>query len=290
MTKLVAEISNLVKTYNMPMSKRCVNAVQDVSFRIEAGEVFGLLGPNGSGKTTTMKVMLGLLFPTAGSVSVMGESPRSVKAKERIGYLPEESYLYRFLNATETLEFYGKLFGIPRKERRRRADMLLERVGLTDAKHRPLSDYSKGMARRIGLAQSLINDPDFILLDEPTSGMDPLGRIEMKTIIRELRDEGKSVLLCSHLLAEVEDVCDRVCILYNGKILKEGAVSELLEDTTSRQLNFDTLSNEDSAALLSFLKERGIDKSVIHSKTDRLEDLFLHVIEEANKAHKESAQ
>ena len=196
-----------------------VVAVDHLDLDIHQNEVFGLLGPNGSGKTTTIKMLLGLLYPTRGRIRVLGKPPTDVSVKSRIGYLPEESYLYRFLDARETLDYYGRLFQIPRAERRRRVEQLLEMVGLTREARRRVGEYSKGMARRIGLAQALINDPDLLILDEPTSGLDPIGTKEIKDLIQFLnREKRKTILLCSHLLADVEDVCQRVTILYGGKV------------------------------------------------------------------------
>ena len=182
----VIEIRNLSKVYRDFWGRKKVQAVKSLSLDVKPGEVFGLLGPNGSGKTTTIKMLLGLLFPTSGSISILGKKASDVSKNERIGYLPEESYLYRFLNADETLDFYGRLFDIPAKERIERADRLIKMVGLENARRRQLKEYSKGMTRRIGLAQALINDPELVLLDEPTSGLDPIGTREMKDLILKL--------------------------------------------------------------------------------------------------------
>ncbi|MEM8782558.1 MAG: ABC transporter ATP-binding protein, partial [Planctomycetota bacterium] len=201
-----------------------VRAVDAIDLDVRRGEVFGLLGPNGSGKSTTIKMILGLLHPTSGRIAVLGKVPRDVSIKEHIGYLPEESYLYKFLNARETLEYYGKLFHQNRRKRQRRIDMLLEMVGLDQVQRRPIGEYSKGMQRRIGLAQALINDPKLLVLDEPTTGMDPIGTKQIKDLIVRLKDAGKTVLLCSHLLADVEDVTDRCAIMFGGKVRRAGAV------------------------------------------------------------------
>lgn len=199
-----------------------------LDLEIRRGEIFGLLGPNGSGKTTTTKLVLGLLFPTSGEALVFGRDATEVTKNERIGYLPEESYLYRFLNAEETLDFYGRLFNMPAQLRRQRTADLIDMVGLTWAKRRQLREYSKGMTRRIGLAQALINDPELIILDEPTTGLDPIGTREMKDLIIRLKEQGKTVLMCSHLLADVQDVCDRIGILYQGEMKELGRVDTLL--------------------------------------------------------------
>src|SRR5678815_4676270 len=221
---------SLTKVYRDFWGRDKVRALDDLNLTIERGEVFGLLGPNGSGKSTTIKLLLGLIFPTAGSASVLGYPAGSTQVNEKVGFLPEESYLYRFLNGEETLKFYGRLFKIPRKELNRRVPELLDTVGL-DAKSRKrkLREYSKGMARRIGLAQALINNPELILLDEPTTGLDPIGTREMKDLILSLKAQGKTVLLCSHLLADVQDVCDRITILFRGKKMVEDEVRELVQ-------------------------------------------------------------
>src|SRR5438105_2676040 len=227
---LVVETRNLTKVYRDFWGRRKKVALNALDLKINKGEIFGLLGPNGSGKTTTIKLLLGLLFPTGGDAFVFGEPAAKVEKDERIGYLPEESYLYRFLNAEETLDFYGRLFDITPEVRRKRAAELIEMVGLGADKKRILKEYSKGMRQRIGLAQALINDPELVILDEPTSGLDPLGTRWMKDLILDLRGKGKTVLMCSHRLDDVQDVCDRIAILYNGELQTLGEVHKLLEE------------------------------------------------------------
>src|ERR1700729_3243622 len=229
-SNLVVETRSLTKVYRDFWGRRKKTALNALSLEIRRGEIFGLLGPNGSGKTTTIKLLLGLLFPTDGEAFLFGLPAADVRKNERIGYLPEESYLYRFLNAEETLDFYGRLFKMPAKQRRERADSLIKMVGLEGARRRQLKEYSKGMTRRIGLAQALINDPDLVLLDEPTSGLDPIGTREMKDLILRLKQEGKTVVMCSHQLADVQDVCDRIAILYAGELKVSGKVDELLQE------------------------------------------------------------
>jgi len=197
--EVVIQTQELTKVYSGLM-KPSVLAVDHLNLEVGRGEVFGLLGPNGSGKTTTTKLLLGLIFPTNGSATVLGEPAGSIRAKTKIGFLPEESYLYRFLNAEETLDFYGRIFGLPRAVRKRRTDELIELVGLQHARKRSLRGYSKGMSRRIGLAQALVNDPELVFMDEPTSGLDPIGRKEVKQLIVRLKEQGKTVMLCTHLL------------------------------------------------------------------------------------------
>ncbi|MGL4463659.1 MAG: ABC transporter ATP-binding protein, partial [Planctomycetia bacterium] len=225
---VVVDIRNLTKVYRDFWGRKKVDALKSLTLTVNKGEVFGLLGPNGSGKTTTMKLLLGLLFPTGGEALVLGKPATDVRKNERIGYLPEESYLYQFLSGEETLDFYGRLFNISRQTRRKRIDELIELVGLKHARRRTLKEYSKGMSRRIGLAQALINDPELILLDEPTSGFDPIGSRDMKNLIRGLKEKGKTIIMCSHLLADVQDVCDRIAILHQGELKELGNVSDLL--------------------------------------------------------------
>src|SRR5438876_7854931 len=228
--EVIVETRRLTKVYRDFWGRQKKRALNALDLQIHRGEIFGLLGPNGSGKTTTIKLLLGLLFPTDGDAFVFGEPAAQVKKNERIGYLPEESYLYRFLNAEETLDFYGRLFNMSSQHRRKRAEELIDTVGLKNDKKRQLKEYSKGMRQRIGLAQALINDPELVILDEPTSGLDPLGTRWMKDLILELRKRGKTVLLCSHRLDDVQDVCDRIAILYEGELQELGEVAALLQD------------------------------------------------------------
>jgi len=268
----------LSKTFFTGWSRKRVEAVVDLDLQVVPGEVFGLLGPNGSGKTTTTKMLLGLLRPSRGKAWVLDRPADDVGIKHRIGYLPEESYLYRFLDAEETLDFYGQLFGLPRKERRRRASELIEMVGLEYARKRPLKEYSKGMARRIGLAQALVNDPDFVILDEPTSGLDPIGTKEIKDLITSLRDQGKTVLLCSHLLADVRDVCNRIAILHLGRLKVVGEVTKLLEVSEITQITAKSVNQQTQESARRILTEGGADVLTIEHPTTTLEDLFLKTI------------
>ncbi|MDA0833387.1 MAG: ABC transporter ATP-binding protein [Planctomycetota bacterium] len=277
----VIEIKNLSKIYRDFWGRPKVQALKSLSLDVHKGEVFGLLGPNGSGKTTTMKLLLGLLFPSSGEISVLGKPAVDVDKNEKIGYLPEESYLYRFLNADETLDFYGRLFNMSKAQRVERSNQLIESVGLQHARRRQLKEYSKGMTRRIGLAQALINNPDLVLLDEPTSGLDPLGTKDMKDLILKLKDEGKTVVMCSHLLADVEDVCDRIAILYQGELKTLGRVDQLLESHEETNIRTSQLSPEaikDVEAALA--KHNASVKRVDHPRTT-LEELFLKTVEES---------
>jgi ABC-2 type transport system ATP-binding protein len=280
-TDIAVRTVGLTKTFRDFWMREKVTAVRDLDLAIQTREVYGLLGPNGSGKSTTIKMILGLMFPSKGQVSVFGRGPRDVAGKARIGFLPEESYLYPFLDAYETLDYYGRLFHQPRAQRRGRIDMLLEMVGLTSVAYRRVGEYSKGMQRRIGLAQALINDPDLLILDEPTSGMDPIGTRQFKDIIRTLASRGKTVVLSSHILADVEDVCDRVCILYGGRKRALGSVNELLADPGTMQLTTDELDEQTLDKVRAVLVDAGKSVRGVSMSRARLEDLFLRIVREA---------
>jgi ABC-2 type transport system ATP-binding protein len=229
----VLEIQGLrVEFPNRDLGKRneVKVAVDGLNLRVNPGEVFGFLGPNGAGKTTTMNVLLGFVKATAGSASIFGVDVNRPIARQRIGYLPELTYYYKFLNAEELLRFYARIFRIPRRERDQRIGAVLKLVDLEEARKRLIKTYSKGMQQRVGLAQALINDPDLLILDEPTSGLDPLGRMKVREIIQRLKEQGKTVFFSSHELGEVETVCDRVAILHEGKLRKEGSVSALVSE------------------------------------------------------------
>jgi ABC-2 type transport system ATP-binding protein len=283
---VVVETRKLTKIYRDFWGRRKKVALQALNLQIYRGEIFGLLGPNGSGKTTTIKLLLGLLFPNEGDAYVFGEPSANVRKNERIGYLPEESYLYRFLNAEETLDFYGRLFNMTPERRRSRAQELIEMVGLKADRKRVLKEYSKGMRQRIGLAQALINDPDLVILDEPTSGLDPLGTRWMKDLILELRKQGKTVLMCSHRLDDVQDVCDRIAILYDGELQELGEVSRLLQvaNRVEVQASGLQLSDELRRDLEEVIRRHGGKLELFAHPTTTLEDLFLRIVEES-KAH-----
>lgn len=226
-------------------------AVRDLNLRVAAGQVFGFLGPNGAGKTTTMNVLLGFVPPTAGSASLFGVDVRKPIARQRIGYLPELTYYYKFLTAEELLRFYGKIFGLTRSETDKRIETLLKLVELESASKRPIKTYSKGMQQRVGLAQALINNPDLLILDEPTSGLDPLGRMKVREIIQRLKNEGKTVFFSSHELGEAETVCDRVAIIHQGELKMEGSVSDLTAkyQTNLEQIFLDIIGYQSEAPL-----------------------------------------
>lgn len=286
----VVQSVGLTKIFRDLWYRPRVVAVDRLNFDIQPHEVFGLLGPNGSGKSTTIKIMLGLLYPTHGRMSVLGRPPTDVAVKSRIGYLPEESYLYRFLNARETLDYYGRLFQIPRRDRQRRVEQLLEMVGLTHEARRRVGEYSKGMARRIGLAQALINDPDLLILDEPTTGLDPIGTREIKDLISFLnREKRKTVLLCSHLLGDVEDICQRVCILYGGRRQAMGPMRELLSQDDLTQITTEKLSEPTLQRIRRALEEDQRHLIKVSTPTARLEAFFLKTVREAQLARPKAA-
>ena len=276
--EVVVEARNLSKTYRDFWGRSKKVALKPLDLEVRRGEIFGLLGPNGSGKTTTLKLLLGLIFPTSGEALVFGRDATDVSKNERIGYLPEESYLYKFLDAEETLDFYGRLFDMPPEERKRRADMLIEMVGLGRDKKRQLKEYSKGMTRRIGVAQALINDPELVMLDEPTSGLDPIGTREMKDLIIDLKNRGKTVIMCSHLLADVEDVCDRIAVLHQGELKELGRVEDLLRVTDVTQIRATGLSDAAREEIRAVLERHGSADAEIGNPRTTLEDLFLDII------------
>jgi len=278
----IIAVHGLTKAFKDFWGRDKARAVDNVDFEVRRGEVFGLLGPNGSGKSTTIKLLLGLLRPTRGHIEVFGCSPDDVATKERIGYLPEESYLYRYFNSDKTLNFFGKLFDLPGDERRKRAGQLLEMVGLNGNQTRAVGEFSKGMQRRIGLAQALINDPDLIILDEPTAGLDPIGCREVKDLILALARRGKTVILSSHLLSDVEDVCDRVVIYYGGRIHAMGALKELLATPDTLRLTLPVLSREATERLMGFIRrDLAQDKVRLDVPTQNLESYFLSVVQRA---------
>jgi len=288
--EVVVSVRGLTKVFKDFWNRPKARAVDNVDFDVRRGEVFGLLGPNGSGKSTTVKLLLGLLNPTKGHIEVFGHSPRHVQTKSRIGYLPEESYLYRYLNSRETLDFFGNLFQLSRGERNNRAGQLLEMVGLSQVHMRSVGEFSKVMQRRIGLAHALINDHDLVILDEPTSGLDPIGCREMKDLILALSRRGKTVILSSHLLADVEDVCDRVVILYGGKVQAMGTLKELLSEPDTLRITTPVLPRETLTRVLEVIRrDVAADKVRVDNPTQNLESYFLDVVQKARQAAAETS-
>lgn len=229
MSEFAVSLSSIRKKYRLGFSRRRVEAIHDISLDVKSGKVFGLLGPNGAGKTTTLKILLGIVFPDEGTGSVMGKPLGNRSAHHRLGFLPEQPYFYDFLTAEKALDLYGRFFGMDREALRSRSSALMDTVGLRRDSHLTLSKYSKGMLQRFGIAQALLNDPELVIMDEPSSGLDPLGQKEVRDVLLRLRDEGKTIFLSSHQLSEVENVCDDVCIINNGRTVTGGPLSELLE-------------------------------------------------------------
>jgi ABC-2 type transport system ATP-binding protein len=288
--EVVVAVRGLTKVFKDFWGRPKARAVDNVDFEVRRGEVFGLLGPNGSGKSTTVKLLLGLLSPTKGHIEVFGHSPRHVATKARIGYLPEESYLYRFLDSRETLDFFGSLFDLASSDRNQRTEQLLHMVGLSQVSHRTVGEFSKGMQRRIGLAQALINDPDLVILDEPTSGLDPIGCREVKDLIIALARRGKTVILSSHLLADVEDVCDRVVIYYGGKIQAMGELKDLLAAPDSIRITTPSLPRDTMQRVLDILRQDvAADRVLVEVPTQNLESYFLGVVKKAQQSLAETS-
>ncbi len=274
----VISLDRVVKTFRDFWHRPRVRAVKGLTLRVQAGEVLGLLGPNGSGKSTTLKLILGLLKPSSGQVLIFGHSPHEVKIKARIGYLPEETRLYPYLTAEEILIFYGRLFDLTSAECRSRVRQLLEMTGLAHVRDRRVGEFSKGMARRLGLAQALINDPDLLVLDEPTSGLDPIGCRQIKDLIKTLGCRGKTVLLSSHLLADVQDICDRLAILRHGLLAVQGGARDLLEDRETVSLALDGASTEQAIEVAQAVREQFRLEPRLEHPARSLERFFLEVV------------
>ena len=277
----VIETRELSKIYKDFWGRPRHKGLDRLSISIEPGEVFGLLGPNGSGKTTTFKLLLGLIFPSSGEAKLLGKPPTDVAVKARLGFLPEETYLYRWLNADETLDFFGRLFNLDRATRKKRADELIERFGLAHARKRQIREYSKGMTRRVGFAQCLMNDPEIVIMDEPTSGLDPISSRQIKDLILDLKKRGKTVLLSSHLLADVQTVCDRICILHQGETKVYGAVKDILERRDSLSLTFQGLGDETRKKIEELARADGASLVRAEHTLETLEDVFLRTVRES---------
>lgn len=274
----IIETRGLRKVFRDFWRRPTVEAVKGLDLSIKGGEIFGLLGPNGSGKSTTIKMLLGLLHPTAGEIHVLGKAPDDTRAKSRIGYLPEVSHLHPFLTPRETLMYYASLFGLPRREAAQRTKELLAMVDLEHAADRAVGRFSKGMARRVGLAQALVNAPELLVLDEPTSGLDPIGSREVKDLVCELAKGGVTVLMTSHLLADVEDVCDRVAILDRGVLRAEGKIADLLRRPDAVRFQIEGLDAETAAAVRGELETRTGRRVHQDYPAMSLEAYFLQVV------------
>lgn len=275
MSNAAVSVRSLTKVYPLPFRRGSVLAVRDLNLEIEAGQVYGLLGPNGSGKSTTLKIILGLVWPTSGETRIFGRSSREVASRAVVGFLPENPYFYKYLTADETLRFFGRLSGLHGSSLRRRIDYLVETVGLTAARGRRLATYSKGMLQRIGLAQALIHNPQLLVLDEPTAGVDPLGSREICNLILNLKSQGITVLLSSHLLAQAQEICDRVAILSQGVLVREGPLEDLISRANETEVVVENASTEMLSALDNVVSRHG-GRLVAHRKSTRtLEELFL---------------
>ena len=272
------EIEHLTKVFRVPMRRERVVAVRDLSLRVERGEVYGLLGPNGSGKSTTLKIVLGLVTATRGRTRVFGEDSRLVRSRKDVGFLPENPYFYKFLTGAETVRFFGKLSGLGGGFLEARTRELLDLVGLSEAADRRVGGYSKGMLQRIGLAQALVQDPGLLVLDEPTAGVDPVGSREIRDLILELKSRGKTVLLCSHLLSQVQEICDRVGILARGSLVREGRVEDLLAVRDRTEMVLENASPEKLAALQAAADSLGLKVVSAGRPQTTLENLFLEAI------------
>ncbi|MFM7375940.1 MAG: ABC transporter ATP-binding protein [Chthoniobacterales bacterium] len=279
MSAIPVQIEHLTKIFPVPLRRERVVAVQDLSLSVDKGEVYGLLGPNGSGKSTTLKILLGLVTATSGTTRVFGEDSNSVRSRRDVGFLPENPYFYKFLTGAETIRFFGKLSGMCGDALEARAKELLELVGLTDAAARRVGSYSKGMLQRIGLAQALVQDPGLLVLDEPTAGVDPVGSREIRDLILELKARGKTVLLCSHLLSQVQEVCDRVGILARGRLVREGRVEDLLAIGGRSEVIVENASAEQLAQLRDAAERLGVQIVSTCRAQTTLENLFLEAIE-----------
>jgi ABC-2 type transport system ATP-binding protein len=270
-------IEHLTKIFPIPFRREKVEAVKDLSLEVEAGQVYGLLGPNGSGKSTTMKIVLGLVRPTSGTTKIFGRSSRVVESREDVGFLPENPYFYKFLTGEETLHFYGKLCGLGGAPLKARAKELLETVGLADAAHRRLGGYSKGMLQRIGLAQALVQRPRLLVLDEPTAGVDPAGSREIRDLILQFKKEGITVLLCSHLLSQVQEICDRIGILHQGVLVREGKLEDLISIRAQTELILENASPELLARIAEEAARSGAKLLEQRQPQTTLERFFLEV-------------
>lgn len=276
------EINALGKVYLDFWKRPSITALSDLNLTVKRGEVFGLLGPNGSGKSTTIKLLLGLVTPTSGTVTVFGAKPSDTAVKNRIGYLPEVSNLHRFLTPEETLHYYAGLFGLDSRTTRQRTSELLKMVGLEKSAKRQIGQFSKGMARRVGIAQALINNPDLVILDEPTSGLDPIASRAVKDWIRALAAAGKTIFMTSHLLADVEDVCNRVAIICDGRLRAEGSISQLLQRPDKTRFTVGAIGNDAVENLRGTIASlTNGDVEIDHPRVN-LESFFMDVVAESD--------
>jgi len=277
------ELRGLTKDFPVGLRGLRLRAVDDLTLAVPAGQVFGLLGPNGSGKSTTIKIILGLLEPTLGTCHVLGVPSSRVESRRNVGYLPESPYFYRYLSGTELVRFYARICGVPRARLAARVAEVIEWVGLTGAARRRVGTYSKGMLQRIGLAQALVHDPRLIILDEPTAGVDPVGSAEISAMILRLKAEGRTVLITSHLLAQIEDVCDHIAILDRGRLILAGRVADLVGRRDRQALLVETMTDAELGDLRAWLAARGRTIEAVEQPRTRLDQLFLREVGRAGR-------
>lgn len=280
MSTLAVSIENLTKIYPVHLRKERITAVRNLNLNVEAGQVYGLLGPNGSGKSTTLKILLGLVTATAGTAKIFGKDTRNFESKAEVGFLPENPYFYKFLTAEETLKFYGKICGMSGKGLRDRIDELLSLVGMEDARHRRVGGYSKGMLQRIGLAQALIQSPRLVVLDEPTAGVDPQGSRQIREMILDLKARGITILLTSHLLEQVQEVCDRIGILARGDLVREGKLEDLVSIRDQTEYIVQGASPQLAEKIRQAVAETGGSLVEVRNPEQTLEKVFIEATSE----------
>jgi len=280
-------IRNLTKDFSVGIRGLKLRAVDDLCLDVGKNEIFGLLGPNGSGKSTTIKIILGLLKASSGDCEIFGQPSMRVAARKSVGFLPEAPYFYRYLTGRELVRYYARICMIDRSEIDDSVDDVIELVGMTEAANRRVGTYSKGMLQRIGLAQSLVHDPDLVILDEPTAGVDPLGSAAIAEIVRELKHRGKTILLSSHLLAQIEGLCDRVAILHRGKLIREGRIEELVEEDDTDSLVVQGLSRKGRIAVENAIKDQGGRLSRVEKPRLSLDAYFLREVHQREAEHEE---
>ncbi len=278
-------IQNLTKDFAVGMRGKKLRAVDDLCLEVGDNEIFGLLGPNGSGKSTTIKIILGLLEASKGTCEIYGRPSKLVDARRSVGFLPEAPYFYRYLTGRELVRYYARICMVPRVKIDSAVDSVIKLVGMTEAADRRVGTYSKGMLQRIGLAQSLVHDPQLVILDEPTAGVDPLGSAAIAEIVRELKCRGKTVLLSSHLLAQIEGLCDRVAILHRGKLVREGRIDDLVEEKDAESLVVQGLSAEGRAVVEAEIKEQGGRLARVEKPRLSLDAYFLKEVHERENEH-----
>ncbi len=280
-------IKNLTKDFPFGLGNLKLRAVDNLSLQIPDNQVFGLLGPNGSGKSTTIKVILGLLEPTAGECEIFGIPSRDVQSRQDVGFLPEAPYFYRYLTGFEMVKFFAKVCEVEKSTLIDRVNEVIAWVGLKEAANRRIGTYSKGMLQRIGLAQALVHNPRLIILDEPTAGVDPVGSAEISALILKLKEQGKTVLICSHLLAQIEDICDHVAILNRGKLILEGEVNDLVSRKGQRSMVIEGLSDEAAAEATRLLEQRGARVVGVEQPQSSLDRVFLEHVKKAESTRRD---